>query len=567
MSKADDESLLAMWDAGMSTASIASTMGLPWTEARVVNRLAKLRDARRAGEAPPDEPPPSTTVVTGSAGRISDKRLAEILAIPDEAIDTSDIPEATEEWFARAKASAPCPNGGRCYTPTACRDRGHCGGRTVPPAPTARPSKRRVDHDEVERLYAGGKSAKAIAEQMTADGTPISDVGVRKILMRRGVTLKTKTEAQPSAASRKAVADLLALGESDDAIGRLLGITTETAARIRRELGKGPTFATGGIVEAGPPYLVGEVPTESTVRRDSALGRALADMRPLAPADAPPVVPDPPSEPFDLGDLPCPDCGSPVGSPHMAHCPEWVGSVGGDEAPRDDDVHPDQIDLEDLITAKVLLEAAAMTDEQAAVVLQQIEHAHGPESARPIVSHNTLAGGRRLHVGVDLSTGPDESAGVVVMGTGDGVDGRRPMPTACKGMTRRESAAWLVDNSDWTFAQIAETTGVTLENVQRLADGEPLPPPGRPKSKHAATSPDPAVPAPRQHVYDPPPARAAVYKPAIRAKTVRIGPVTPAKVRFARWFREARWHVDSIAALFDVDPEELSVALQAGDAP
>jgi hypothetical protein len=31
------------------------------------------------------------------------KRLEEIAAIPDEAIDTSEIPEVDDEWFARAK--------------------------------------------------------------------------------------------------------------------------------------------------------------------------------------------------------------------------------------------------------------------------------------------------------------------------------------------------------------------------------------------------------------------------------------------------------------------------------
>lgn len=52
---------------------------------------------------------------------ISDERLAEIQAIPDSAIDTSDIPEGTPEWFERARkvpgptinlASPPAPKGG-----------------------------------------------------------------------------------------------------------------------------------------------------------------------------------------------------------------------------------------------------------------------------------------------------------------------------------------------------------------------------------------------------------------------------------------------------------------------
>jgi hypothetical protein len=39
--------------------------------------------------------------------RISKKRLAEIAAIADEDIDTSDIPEADEEFFKKAKLRMP----------------------------------------------------------------------------------------------------------------------------------------------------------------------------------------------------------------------------------------------------------------------------------------------------------------------------------------------------------------------------------------------------------------------------------------------------------------------------
>lgn len=47
---------------------------------------------------------------------ISPKRLAEIAAIRDEDIDTSDIPEASAEWFARARWSFPMmPWNGRCH--------------------------------------------------------------------------------------------------------------------------------------------------------------------------------------------------------------------------------------------------------------------------------------------------------------------------------------------------------------------------------------------------------------------------------------------------------------------
>lgn len=38
---------------------------------------------------------------------ISEKRLADIVAIADEDIDTSEIPEADETWFKDAKLAIP----------------------------------------------------------------------------------------------------------------------------------------------------------------------------------------------------------------------------------------------------------------------------------------------------------------------------------------------------------------------------------------------------------------------------------------------------------------------------
>lgn len=43
---------------------------------------------------------------------VSKDRLAEIAAIPDEEIDTSDIPEMDEEFFATARLVMP-PNGAK----------------------------------------------------------------------------------------------------------------------------------------------------------------------------------------------------------------------------------------------------------------------------------------------------------------------------------------------------------------------------------------------------------------------------------------------------------------------
>ena len=59
---------------------------------------------------------------------ISDKRLAEIAAIADEDIDTSELPEADESWFKGAKLVM--PHGGR-RSPRAVDD------RETPRSPTA----------------------------------------------------------------------------------------------------------------------------------------------------------------------------------------------------------------------------------------------------------------------------------------------------------------------------------------------------------------------------------------------------------------------------------------------
>jgi hypothetical protein len=72
----DDASLLAMSGSRMSTASIAACMGAPWTEAKVYNRLAKLkavgvvRDEAAPLSAPkPDPKPAAVKRVAPSAPR------------------------------------------------------------------------------------------------------------------------------------------------------------------------------------------------------------------------------------------------------------------------------------------------------------------------------------------------------------------------------------------------------------------------------------------------------------------------------------------------------------------
>lgn len=70
MSQADDDSLLAMAAARMSSASIAMTMG--WSEARVYNRLAKLK-------ATPAGPPEAKLTATDDpAPRTIEPRIPDV---------------------------------------------------------------------------------------------------------------------------------------------------------------------------------------------------------------------------------------------------------------------------------------------------------------------------------------------------------------------------------------------------------------------------------------------------------------------------------------------------------
>jgi len=62
---------------------------------------------------------------------ITDKRLAEIMAIKDEDIDTSDIPEADEAFFARARRVPPLlAKAARAAIPTVCVNYARTGAST-----------------------------------------------------------------------------------------------------------------------------------------------------------------------------------------------------------------------------------------------------------------------------------------------------------------------------------------------------------------------------------------------------------------------------------------------------
>jgi hypothetical protein len=110
-------------------------------------------------------------------------------------------------------------------------------------------------------------------------------------------------------------------------------------------------------------------------------------------------------------------------------------------------------------------------------------------------------------------------------------------------------ADWLYDNTDCTFVQIAELTGLEPEEVQAIANGDPLPEP-------------PPMRAMRQKIIRrPPPPRAAA--PVVRlAKPAALPAEIPERVvRWARWFMDARWRLIDVAELFDVEAADLRAAL------
>lgn len=87
--------------------------------------------------------------------------------------------------------------------------------------------------------------------------------------------------------------------------------------------------------------------------------------------------------------------------------------------------------------------------------------------------------------------------------------------------------------------------------------------------------PAPAAPRPEPSPVLAPPAPAEFrqHRPPIMARRApearRYNPVSPEKLRYAGWFRAAGWRLDSIAHLFDLEPQDLEQAFDdlTGDAP
>lgn len=115
-------------------------------------------------------------------------------------------------------------------------------------------------------------------------------------------------------------------------------------------------------------------------------------------------------------------------------------------------------------------------------------------------------------------------------------------------------ADWLVTNSTLDFADIAARTGLTVADVERLADGE------------AFYDLSPPAAAPAVHSVK---VTARVQKPAA-SKTPKPAPAVksaseiPARTtRWVRQFLAAGWTVREVAHLFDLKPTQLQTAIGA----
>lgn len=112
-------------------------------------------------------------------------------------------------------------------------------------------------------------------------------------------------------------------------------------------------------------------------------------------------------------------------------------------------------------------------------------------------------------------------------------------------------ASWLYDNTDATFAQIGEISGLDAAEVHAIANGDPLPEPAPMKEM-------------RQKIVRRPPApRKAPAAPALRPDAE-----IPARVvRWATQFRDAHWTWAEISYLFEVDIGDLRVAMGLDPTP
>jgi GcrA cell cycle regulator len=97
----------ALYKSGKSMRLIADALGV--TKSMISGKIARLREA---GDPDFDFRMPTDRTrnrLYKPLPPVSPKRLEEIAAIPDSKIDTTDIPEVTEEFFKKAKLVKPKP--------------------------------------------------------------------------------------------------------------------------------------------------------------------------------------------------------------------------------------------------------------------------------------------------------------------------------------------------------------------------------------------------------------------------------------------------------------------------
>ncbi len=140
-------------------------------------------------------------------------------------------------------------------------------------------------------------------------------------------------------------------------------------------------------------------------------------------------------------------------------------------------------------------------------------------------------------------------------------DQQRPFPSpwlGCPpGLAGVQLADWLYDNTELTLPQIAEATGLGLDQVRAIADGEP-------QQQAAAPAPATTLPPPPPEPPRRPPAAAPRPMAKRRATTAQQLPPVPAKVvRWAGWFLAAGWSVPEVAHLFDVTAARLRASVEA----
>jgi hypothetical protein len=109
-------------------------------------------------------------------------------------------------------------------------------------------------------------------------------------------------------------------------------------------------------------------------------------------------------------------------------------------------------------------------------------------------------------------------------------------------------AITLTGLSDSLPALLALVAG---RGLLRLVEGLSCVPVPKPRAAVKAKAPPPKVPG---H-------RVALVKLGKRSGIEVLRPMTPSRLRFARWFHEADWPVDDIAALFDLSPGDLAKGL------